>query len=110
MALIIQKLTIYGILSTVFLLCGHIEAGASDRNRFTAKPGSVFCKSLNTMNMLQSSLSRRDGKAASILSSGECSISPNAVVVYIMHEEKDMARVQLPSSGKYLWVSKQSLR
>jgi hypothetical protein len=73
-------------------------------------PAASSCKSLNAIRSLQNSLSRRDGKATSILNSGECSIASNEVVVYIMHEEKDMARVLLPGSGKYLWISKQSLR
>jgi hypothetical protein len=98
------------VLIATFLLCASGEADASDRNRFTAKPGSLFCRSLAAIRTLQNSLSRKDGKAASLLNSQECSVSPTAVVVYVVHEEEDMARVQLVNSGKYLWISKQSLR
>jgi hypothetical protein len=62
------------------------------------------------MHALQDSLSRRDGEAASLLNSQECSISPTAVVVFIVHEEENIARVQLVDSGKFFWTSKQSLR
>ncbi len=91
------------------LLAGH-NADASDANRFTSRPGSVFCKSLAAMRSLQNSLSRRDGTATSLLNGQDCSISPTAVVVYVVHEEEDIARVQLANSGKYFWVPKQSLR
>jgi hypothetical protein len=91
------------------LLCGY-NTDASDRNRFTVKPGSVFCKSLIAMRSLQDSLSRKDGKTASLLNSQECSISPTSVVVYVIHEEENITRVQLANSGKYYWISNQSLR
>lgn len=106
----IRTLSISGLFFIVFLFCGFTKTDASDRNRFTVKPGSVFCKSMNAMHALQNSLSRRDGKANSIVNGGECVISPDEVVVYVIHEEKDIARVHLPDSGKYFWVSKQSLR
>jgi hypothetical protein len=97
-------------LIAAFLLCVFNETDASDRNRFTSKPGSVFCKTLTAMHELQNSLSRRDGKAATSLNNQECSIFPTGVVVYIVHEEEDVARVQLVNSGKYFWILKQSLR
>jgi hypothetical protein len=107
---IINKFTLFGLfLIITLLLCGY-NADASDANRFTSKPGSVFCKSLTVMRSLQGSLSRKDGKAASLLNGQECSISPTAVVVYVIHEEEDLSRVQLANSGKYYWISKQSLR
>ncbi|HEX2966146.1 MAG TPA: hypothetical protein VHO84_10180 [Syntrophorhabdaceae bacterium] len=62
------------------------------------------------MNQLQDSVARKDGKSASFLRSGECSIAPNPVVVYVIHEEDNFARVQVPVSGKYFWVAKQALR
>jgi hypothetical protein len=106
----INKFTLFGLfLIITLLLCGY-NANASDANRFTSKPGSVFCKSLTAMRSLQGSLSRKDGKAASLLNGQECSISPTAVVVYVIHEEEDLARVQLAHSGKYYWITKQSLR
>ena len=98
------------LLTTALLLFVHSAANASDRNRFTAKSGSVFCKSLTAMHALQDSLARRDGEAASLLNSQECTISPTAVVVYVVHEEENIARIQLVNSGKYFWISKQSLR
>ena len=100
----------FSLLTTALLLFVHSAANASDRNRFTVKPGSVFCKSLIAMRSLQDSMSRKDGKAASLLNSQECSITPTAVVVYVIHEEENIARVQLANSGKYYWISKQSLR
>jgi hypothetical protein len=107
---IINKFTFPALFFVVaFLFCGY-KADASDRNRFTVKPGSVFCKSLTAMHVLQDSLSRKDGKAASLLNGQECSISPTAVVVYVIHEEENITRVQLANSGKYYWISKQSLR
>jgi hypothetical protein len=106
----IKRYTVLILLVTGLLLCAHIETNASDRNRFTVKSGSVFCKSLTAMRSLQSSLLQKDGKAASLLNSQECNISPATVVVYLMHEEEDAARVQLVNSGKYFWISKQSLR
>lgn len=62
------------------------------------------------MHGLQNSLSRKDGKAALLLNNQECSISATPVVVYVIHEEEELARVQLVNSGKYFWISKQSLR
>jgi hypothetical protein len=98
------------LLAVVLSLSAHVETNASDHNRFTVKSGSVFCKSLTAMHALQNSLSKRDGKAASLLNGQECSISPVAIVVYVVHEEEDIARVLLANSGKYFWISKQSLR
>jgi hypothetical protein len=107
---IIERYILFILPVTGLLLCAHIETNASDRNRFTAKPGSVFCKSLTAMHTLQNSLARKDGQAASLLNNQECSFSSTAVVVYVVHEEEGMARVQLANSGKYFWTSKQSLR
>jgi hypothetical protein len=107
---ITAKFTLLSLFLIIALpLCGH-RANASEANRFTSKPGSVFCKSLAAMRELQNSLLRRDGKAASLVNGQECSVSPTAVVVYVVHEEEDIVRVQMVNSGKYFWVSKQSLR
>ena len=106
----INKFTLFSLfLIIALLLCGY-NAYASDANRFTAKPRSVFCKSLTAMHALQDSVSRKDGRAASLLNTQECSISPTAVVVYVIHEEENIVRVQLAHSGKYYWIAKQSLR
>ena len=110
MAKIMNKFTLFCLFLIITLLLSGYNTDASDANRFTAKPGSVFCKSLAAMRELQNSLSRHDGKAASLLNGQECSISPTAVVVYVVHEEEDIARVQVVNSGKYFWISKQSLR
>jgi hypothetical protein len=107
---IINKFTLSILFLIITLPLSVYTADASDYNRFTSKPGSVFCKTLTAMRELQNSVSQRDGKAASLLNGQECSISPTAVVVYIIHEEEDIARVQLVNSGKYYWISKQSLR
>jgi hypothetical protein len=107
---IINKFTLSILFLIITLPLSVYTADASDQNRFTVKPGGVFCKSLTAMHALQNSLLRRDGKAASLLNSQDCSVSPTTVVVYVVHEEEDMARVQLINSGKYFWISKQSLR
>lgn len=91
-------------------VCIYSPVCASERDRFTVKTGTILCKSLSSMNQLQDSITRKDGKSASFLRSGECSIAPNPVVVFVIHEEDNFARVQVPVSGKYFWVAKQALR
>ena len=86
------------------------QADASDQNRYTSRPNTIFCKSLAAMRTLQTSLSLRDGRAASLLNSKACGVAETGVVVYIVQEEKDVVRVQFASSGKYFWVSRKALR
>jgi hypothetical protein len=109
-ARMIKRCSILWLFVTALLLFTFNNADASERNRFTAKPGSVFCLSLNAMHEFRNSLSRRDGEAASLLKNQECRLTATEVVVYLVHEENDAARVQLVTSGKYFWTSKQSLR
>jgi hypothetical protein len=45
------------------------------------------------MRTLQTSLSLRDGRAASLLNSKACGVAETGVVVYIVQEEKDVVRV-----------------
>ena len=92
-----------------FLLCGSFQVNAAD-NRYTTRPNTIGCKSLSAMHALQISLSLRDGKASSILNGKECEVVETGAVVYIVQEEKDLARVQSASSGKYFWVSRKALR
>lgn len=107
----IRKLSTYILLLifVFFLFYGSFQADAAD-NRYTTRPNTVFCKSLAAMHTLQISLSLRDGKAASLLSSRECEVAGTGFVVYVVQEEKDIVRVQLTSSGKYFWVSRKALR
>ncbi|MBA4390796.1 MAG: hypothetical protein C0399_07645 [Syntrophus sp. (in: bacteria)] len=107
----IRKLKICRLLliAAFFLLCGSFQTDAAD-NRYTTRPNAVFCKSLAAMHALQISLSLRDGKAVSLLNSGECEVAGAGIVVYVVQEEKDIVRVQLTSSGKYFWVSRKALR
>lgn len=104
---IVCKLLLVG---AFLLFYGLNQVEASDRNRYTSRPNTIFCKSLMAMRTLQTSLSLQEGKGALLLNSRACEIAPTEVVVNVVQEEKDAVRVQPAGSGKYFWVSRNALR